>query len=140
MSQPTRPSRQGADTYRRALSSAALCNTRTFAPDHHHLLIPAAAWSRTSSSAAEQSELVDWVRQAGGSVGGVAVRPEPGGLGYGLLAADDCAAGTELVRLPQACQLSYGAATDPRLLALIDRVPSELWGAKLALQVCPPAS
>ena len=35
----------------------------------------------------------------------------------------------------QRCHLTYDGSTDPRLLALIERVPAELWGAKLALAV-----
>lgn len=46
-----------------------------------------------------------------------------------------CSAGQTLVQLPPACQLTIDAATDERLLKLADKVPQELWGAKLALQV-----
>lgn len=43
----------------------------------------------------------------------------------------------QLVDLPSRCQLTYDRSSDdPRLLKLIDAVPAELWGAKLALQVC----
>lgn len=45
-------------------------------------------------------------------------------------------AGHKLIELPASCQLTYSAeSTDPKLLALIDQVPNELWGAKLALQL-----
>ncbi len=37
--------------------------------------------------------------------------------------------------LPSTCHLTYGANDDPRLLSLIDKVPDDLWGAKLALQL-----
>lgn len=40
-----------------------------------------------------------------------------------------------MVILPRASQLTYGAQDDPRLLSLIDKVPDELWSAKLALQL-----
>lgn len=40
-----------------------------------------------------------------------------------------------VVKLPAACQLSYGPDSNPAVLSLIDRVPAELWGARLALQV-----
>lgn len=40
-----------------------------------------------------------------------------------------------VVRLPKACQLTYGSGSDPALLSLIEKVPPELWGARLALQV-----
>lgn len=43
--------------------------------------------------------------------------------------------GTRLIELPRACHLTYDDASDPRLLALVEQVPDELWGAKLALQV-----
>ncbi len=39
------------------------------------------------------------------------------------------------MELPAQCQLTYDGSSDPRLLALINQVPAELWGAKLALQV-----
>lgn len=43
--------------------------------------------------------------------------------------------GTKLVELPPSCQLTYDGSSDPRLLKLIDQVPTELWGARLALQL-----
>lgn len=39
------------------------------------------------------------------------------------------------MHLPAQCQLTYGDKTSPELMSLIDKVPKELWGAKLALQV-----
>lgn len=44
-------------------------------------------------------------------------------------------AGTRLVELPRSCHLTYDESSDPRVLQLIQQVPEELWGAKLALQV-----
>lgn len=49
-------------------------------------------------------------------------------------AAADVNKGATLISLPSKCHLTYDGSTDPRLLALIDQVPAELWGAKLALQ------
>ena len=46
-----------------------------------------------------------------------------------------CSAGATLITLPAGCQLTIDAATDPRLLQLVEKVPQELWGAKLALQM-----
>ena len=46
-----------------------------------------------------------------------------------------CKSGELLVSLPRSCQLSYDGSTEPNLLQLISKVPDELWGAKLALQV-----
>ncbi len=46
-----------------------------------------------------------------------------------------CKAGDRLVHLPAHCQLTYGDNTSPELMSLIEKVPQELWGAKLALQV-----
>jgi hypothetical protein len=37
--------------------------------------------------------------------------------------------------LPRSCHLTYDESSDPRVLQLIQQVPEELWGAKLALQV-----
>ena len=49
-----------------------------------------------------------------------------------------CEAGARLISLPRRLQLTYDAGSDAALLALISRVPEELWGAKLALQVLHP--
>ena len=49
--------------------------------------------------------------------------------------AQVCKAGERLVNLPAHCQLTYGERTNPDLMRLIERVPQEFWGAKLALQV-----
>ena len=46
-----------------------------------------------------------------------------------------CSAGQTLIQLPPSCQLTIEGAADQSLLKLVDRVPEELWGAKLALQV-----
>lgn len=37
--------------------------------------------------------------------------------------------------LPASCQLSYDNSTDASLLALIEKVPEDLWGARLALRL-----
>ncbi|GAB4816663.1 hypothetical protein N2152v2_003709 [Parachlorella kessleri] len=88
---------------------------------------------------AQAGELVTWVQRSGGQVQGVAVQQWDGEgetAGFGLKALQDCRAGFCLIDLPQRCHLTYDlATTDPRLLALINQVPAELWGAKLALQV-----
>lgn len=44
-------------------------------------------------------------------------------------------AGKRLIELPRSCHLTYDESSDPRVLQLIQQVPDELWGAKLALQV-----
>lgn len=51
-----------------------------------------------------------------------------------MQAAADVKAGDTLISLPSKCHLTYDGSTDARLMALIDQVPAELWGAKLALQ------
>lgn len=79
------------------------------------------------------ADLVSWVESRGGSAAGVAVAAAADG--YGLQAARDAAPGATLVALPQPCHLTYDDSSDPRLLALVQQVPAELWGAKLALQV-----
>lgn len=59
-----------------------------------------------------------------------------GGSGFGLQASQSCSAGTTLITLPSSLHLTYDLATeDPRLAALINQIPPELWGAKLALQL-----
>ncbi|KAL4423246.1 hypothetical protein ABPG77_000038 [Micractinium sp. CCAP 211/92] len=89
--------------------------------------------SAAAATAAPAADLVSWVQEAGGSTAGIVVRR--GESGFGLAAAQDCAPGTTLLALPQRCHLTYDGSIDPRLLALIEQVPAELWGAKLALQV-----
>lgn len=48
-----------------------------------------------------------------------------------------CKAGELLVHLPAHCQVTDGDKTSPELLSLIEKVPQEFWGAKLALQALP---
>lgn len=43
--------------------------------------------------------------------------------------------GQQLILLPKQCQLTYDEESKPELLGLIEQVPQELWGARLALQV-----
>jgi hypothetical protein len=76
--------------------------------------------------------LAAWVRGLGGATAGAAVAHDAR-LGLGLRARRAARAGAELVALPPAAQLSYSAASDPRLLALVARVPPELWAGRLAL-------
>jgi histone-lysine N-methyltransferase SETD3 len=82
---------------------------------------------------------VNWVESNGGTVDGAAVHSwfgADGGSGFGLQAAKTCPEGTTLITLPSKLHLTYGNdTTDPRLLSLISKVPAELWGAKLALQL-----
>ncbi len=40
-----------------------------------------------------------------------------------------------MIELPSACQLTLDESTDPRIAALVERVPTELWGGRLALQL-----
>ena len=61
-----------------------------------------------------------------------------GGSGWGLKSESDAPAGTKLLELPSSCHLTYSTADSAKLLKLIDQVPTELWGAKLALQVSRP--
>ena len=88
--------------------------------------------SAAAATATPAADLVSWVQEAGGSTAGIVVRRDESG--FGLAAAQDCAPGATLIALPQRCHLTYDGSTDPRLLALIEQVPAELWGAKLALQ------
>ncbi|KAL4519701.1 hypothetical protein Ndes2526B_g01726 [Nannochloris sp. 'desiccata'] len=93
--------------------------------------------SASGNTPAEQ--LVDWVERNGSTASGVSVHQwggADGGSGFGLQAAKTCPSGTTLITLPSRLHLTYGNdTTDPRLLSLIAKVPAELWGAKLALQL-----
>uniref|UniRef100_A0A1D2A541 Rubisco LSMT substrate-binding domain-containing protein n=1 Tax=Auxenochlorella protothecoides TaxID=3075 RepID=A0A1D2A541_AUXPR len=77
--------------------------------------------------------LSSWVVLRGGSVhSALHVRTSPtAGLGLGVSSA--VSPGTILVRLPLAAQLGAGGAADSDLQTLLDRVPAELWGARLGL-------
>ena len=117
-------------------------------PEQSLVLPPAVASVHASTAVAAQDsadqgsaagDLVSWVQSHGGSVSpGVTIQRAAGGAGFGLAAAQDCSAGSTLIALPQQCHLTYDGFTDPRLLSLIEQVPAELWGAKLALQASAP--
>jgi hypothetical protein len=96
----------------------------------------------TSAAASWQSAdgLVSWIRSRGGHVHeGLTARYLGPQEGLALVLSETSPplpAGTQLVRLPAACQLTYSDATvDPAVLSLIHAVPEELWGVKLALQL-----
>eukprot|EP00884_Botryococcus_braunii_P014680 jgi/Botrbrau1/23212/Bobra.0041s0056.1 len=78
--------------------------------------------------------LVDFVHNHNGKVQGISVVPM-GEVGYGLVANKAMEPGSPLVLLPGSCCLTYAEGSDPRLLSLIEKVPEELWGGRLALQV-----
>ena len=80
------------------------------------------SFSGITSATGSAGALVDWVQRGGGTVNGVVVKQfngADGGSGYGLQAAINCPAGTQLISLPSNLQLTYGSATDPRVLSLI---------------------
>jgi hypothetical protein len=58
-----------------------------------------------------------------------------GAAGWGLKAAEDLPRGRCVIRLPTSAHLSYGSDVSPQLQALIDKVPADLWGGKLALRL-----
>lgn len=61
---------------------------------------------------------------------------DDGGSGYGLGATAPIPSGTPLVSIPTHAQLTYDDQHTPApLMRLINQVPEELWGAKLALQL-----
>lgn len=95
---------------------------------------PAAAATQLDQAA---QPLLRWLASCGADVSGVSIsnlNGQDGASGWGLVAAKDVAAGDVLVALPQACTLSYDPDTlSPPLRRLVDRVPSELWGARLGL-------
>ncbi len=51
---------------------------------------------------------------------------------FGLQASDP---GRTLIELPRACQLTLDEGTDPWVTALVAKVPEQLWGGRLALQL-----
>eukprot|EP00879_Flechtneria_rotunda_P001900 GHRR01002073.1.p1 GENE.GHRR01002073.1~~GHRR01002073.1.p1 ORF type:complete len:603 (+),score=223.44 GHRR01002073.1:581-2389(+) len=106
--------------------------------------VAAEAAGAASSAAARiggssSTALVDWVIKKGGSVNGVTMADlsgSDGGSGWGLVATQAITQpGARLIELPNSCQLMYDGSADPRVLGLIQQVPDDLWGAKLAVQV-----
>jgi hypothetical protein len=87
------------------------------------------------SAASSNHKLIEWISSNGGYVHpSLAISTSP--FGYALRALSDIPEGSLLVSLPPSLQLSYSKALDPQgLMSLIDMVPKELWGAKLALKV-----
>ncbi|KAL6746522.1 hypothetical protein V8C86DRAFT_2940393 [Haematococcus lacustris] len=97
------------------------------------LRLAASALPHPSSSS---RPLHTWVRSNGGQVAdAVQITSFGDGGGYGLSAGQSVSAGDRLIMLNRRCMLTYDETCDPRLLAVIDQVPAELWGAKLALQL-----
>jgi len=76
--------------------------------------------------------LVDWVKGSGGKVH-AAVCMQAGRQGFGLAAGVPVRAGEVLVQLPVELQLMQHSDDARQLTDLIDRVPAELWQAKMAL-------
>mmetsp|Transcript_40794 Transcript_40794/g.73307 ORF Transcript_40794/g.73307 Transcript_40794/m.73307 type:complete len:565 (-) Transcript_40794:260-1954(-) len=85
-------------------------------------------------AAAQAQALVEWIEGAGGAVSGVNVS-NAGAAGWCLSAATSISRGATIVKLPESCHLTYDASSDPRVLSLMERIPEELWGARLAVQV-----
>jgi hypothetical protein len=92
-----------------------------------------------SAVGSSSCQLSDWILENGGTVDGVQVHSwhgADGGSGYGVKAMKNLKRGDELITLPERCQLTYEAGKDPMILKLwMDKIPSELWGAKLALKL-----
>jgi len=84
-----------------------------------------------------QKELCDdmcqWLRENGAYLGNVQVRGE--GEGYGLEASTDVSAGDILCELKRQSLVTYGDAEENRLSEVIQKIPSELWSAKLGLKL-----
>ncbi|GFR48096.1 hypothetical protein Agub_g9781, partial [Astrephomene gubernaculifera] len=94
--------------------------------------------STSSQDPADVPELVSWVHQRNGLVHGATLANlagRDGAAGWGLKASQDVEKGHRLILLPPSLHLTYGPQDDPRLLSLIDKVPKDLRGAKLALQL-----
>lgn len=91
-------------------------------------------WCYFSSIVEGKAELNDWVVGQGGKVEGVDVRScDGGGFGHCLYATEHLSTGNEIISLPKSCQLTYEQRADGPLWKLIERVPKEFWGARLAL-------
>ena len=133
-----------------ARSQRAYCDgNRSQNPLINHLILPCVNLDRFRffkrystvgvSGLSSSSELVDWVNTNGGSVHDVAIHSwqgVDGGSGYGLKANRDVKAGEELVVLPGNLQIRYQEGRDPSSLKkMMDTIPEELWGAKLALKL-----
>lgn len=90
--------------------------------------------SAATSVASTTAHLVNWIISANGQVNSVGV----GALGHeglGLVATQRHKKGASLVKLPAACQLQIREDTHPALLDLIDKIPPEIWGARLAVNL-----
>eukprot|EP00873_Tetraselmis_striata_P016283 jgi/Tetstr1/436547/TSEL_002702.t1 len=122
---PCRPLLHGAGR------RSALAPSFSFSPP---LRAAASAAAGDKSAAAQGQALVDWIEASGGSVSGVALR-SAGETGWCLSAAAGAEPGTALIRLPEECHLTYDDSSDPATLELLQRIPPELWGARLAVQL-----
>lgn len=93
---------------------------------------------RAASAAAAPSAneaLVALPQSLGGSVSSSIEITRTPDAGYGLVAREAVAPGERLIMLPPQAQLTYDRTTSPALLRLMNLVPAELWGARLALQL-----
>ena len=76
--------------------------------------------------------LMRLVTDGGGVCEGV-TRALGGCCGLGSRRRSAVAAGETLITLPRSLALTYGPGSDPALLAMIAKVPEELWSVRLAL-------
>ncbi|KAL3150242.1 hypothetical protein ABBQ32_000100 [Trebouxia sp. C0010 RCD-2024] len=109
-------------------SAASLCAFSQGQPLRH-------LHSSSARQPGSPAVLAQWILEQGGAVEGTAVQPVGDGTGYGLWSSQELERGQQLVLLPKQCQLTYDKESKPELLGLIEQVPQELWGARLALQV-----
>ncbi|KAK9790544.1 hypothetical protein WJX73_007583 [Symbiochloris irregularis] len=100
-------------------------------------VVPRASWPRQIATKASGSDaLCDWVVSQGGGLRSLKIESGEGNRGFELVAAEDIAEGTTVISLPEAATLAYDdGKTDHKLQALINQIPADLWGARLALRV-----
>ena len=87
----------------------------------------------TAATAAETNELVKWIESGGGRCESLHIATDNQN-GQTLVASRDIRKGKQLILLPQSRQLK-AFSSEPGLQRLIDRVPADLWAARLALPV-----
>ena len=125
------------------VSPYSVARARLRVPTRHSICaLSKVSWKKGGQDEGEDTytALVSWLIAAGGFVHeAVALTPNDGTGGRGLVAARDIARGEQLIVVPEKAQLFYSRQVDHRadrsLLALIDTVNPMLWGMQLGLRL-----
>lgn len=88
----------------------------------------------TAATAEQSSELAAWIESQGGRCQHVQIVRDDT-QGQTIIASKHVKKGQTLVSLPKSCQI-HADSEDVALQELINRVPAQLWPARLALPVC----